>query len=245
MIAMKRLGLAVLALLFFSQAAVAQSWSLLSFATTPQNAPKVLAAGDALMSSPAGKEFPGKLMLQMHVADGANPATHSWVPIYKSGAEREAFVQKLQADPAWDTFLATITELAQPVAQVAYRTVKSWGEIVDTDHLWISHAFSVDDPAAFLAAVDGFMASATGQKFPGQVYLSAVVAGGLTPVTHLISVGYASEAEMESWIDVRNASADWATYIDASRPTGDYLGSNMVRDLKAWGPATFADLTGR
>ena len=39
--------------------------------------------------------FPGKLLLQANVADGGNPATHTFVPIYKSAAEREKFVQSL------------------------------------------------------------------------------------------------------------------------------------------------------
>ena len=64
-----------------------------------------------------------------------------------------------------------------------------------------------------------------------------IVAGGLSPVTHVISVGYASEAEMEAWIDVRNASGDWAAYLEASGPTGEYLGGSLARDLKTWGPA--------
>jgi hypothetical protein len=60
------------------------------------------------------------------------------------------------------------------------------------------------------------------KKFPGQVYLSEVVAGGISPVTHVISVGYASEAEMESWSKVRDASADWSTYLTASRKSAHY-----------------------
>ena len=89
------------------------------------------------------------------------------------------------------------------------------------------------------------MASPTGKKFPGQVYLSAVVAGGITPVTHLISAGYDSEAEMEAWTATRDASADWATYLKASRKAAEYLGSSLSRDLKSWGPATLSSLAGR
>jgi hypothetical protein len=61
-------------------------------------------------------------------------------------------------------------------------------------------------------------------------------------VTHVISVGYASEAEMEAWEEMRDASADWAAYLAASEPTGDYLGASLARDLKIWGPASLKDL---
>jgi hypothetical protein len=242
---MTRTALGAIALLAFAHtAAAAPTWSAIAFTTTPQNAPHILAAAEKLMSSPVGKGFPGRLLLQLHVADGNNPATHSFIPIYKTHGEREAFVGKLQADPAWDTFMAAMTKHSQPVSTVLNQTVKSWGEMVDTDHVWMGHAFTVRDPAAFVAAADAFMATPTGKKFPGQVHLSATVAGGLSPVTHTISVGYASEAEMGAWNATAQASADWAAYIAASRKAADYLGGSLARDIKWWGPATLAELTG-
>lgn len=240
---MRVIALAAVGLLLIAQSAGAASWSMINFTTTPQNVPKVAAAGDKLMSSAAGKTLTGRLVLQQHIADGNDPATHSWVPIYNSAAEREAFVQKLQADPAWPAFLATITQLSQPGSTVMYRTIKSWGDVQNSDTVWMGHAFNVSDPAAFLAALEKFRASPTGQKFQGQVHVSAVVAGGISPVTHLISVGYASEAEMEAWADTRTPTKDWQDYVDASRNSAEYLGGSLGRDLKAWGPATLKALT--
>jgi hypothetical protein len=243
---MRHLGFAAIGLLLIAQSAAAQpTWSMISISTTPPNAPLVLAAADALMNSAAGKEFPGKLLLQMEVADGSSPATHTFVPIYKSAAEREAFVAKLQADPAWATFQGEMAKLSQPVSTVQYQTMKTWGDLADTDHVWMGYAFGVSDPAAFVAALDKFMASPTGKKFPGQVYLSSVTAGGITPVTHLISVGFASEAEMQSWTAARDASSDWAAYLKASRAAAQFLGANLSRDLKTWGAATFGTITAR
>lgn len=243
---MKRIGFTAIGLLLVSQSAAAQPiWSTISVSTTPANAPLVQAAADTLMSSSAGKEFPGKLLLQVELANGSNPATHTFVPIYKTAADREAFVAKLQGDPAWAVFQGEMAKLSQPVSTVLYRVVKTWGDLVDTDHVWMGHAFAVSDPAAFVAALDKLMASPTGKNFPGQVYLSSVTAGGITPVTHLISVGYASEAEMETWTTTRDASADWAAYLKASRKAAEYLGANLSRDLKSWGQATLSGLAAR
>ena len=243
---MKRIGLSAVGLLLLSHSAAAEpTWSAISFSTTPPNVPQVVAAADALMSSAAGKNFPGKLLLQAEVADGNSPATHSFIPIYKTAAEREAFVQQLQADPAWNTFLAEMAKLTHPVSTVLYRTVKSWGDRADSDHVWMGYAFSVSDPAAFLVAIDKLMASPTGKKFPGQVYLSAVQAGGITPVTHLVSVGFASEAEMETWNATRDASTDWATYLKESRKAAEFRGANLSRDLKSWGPASLNSFAGQ
>lgn len=236
---MRRIALALISTLLASQTASADpSWSTISLATTPANAPQVVAAADRLMASEVGKTFPGKLLLQANVVDGANPATHTFVPIYKTVAEREAFVQKLQASPAWAEFQSTLEKISQPGGTVMYQTLAHWGDVNDTDHVWMVHAFDVEDPAGFGKAIDAFMASPTGKKFPGQVYLSSVVAGGITPVTHVVSVGYDSEAEMAAWLAVRDPSADWAAYQRASRPTGEYLGGSLARDLETWGSAT-------
>jgi hypothetical protein len=241
--AMKWIGLALMGLLFLGQAAAASpTWSAIGITTTPQNVPQIVAATDKLMNSAVGQEFPGRLLLQVHVADGANPATHSFVPLYKSGADREAFVEKLTADPAWADFQETMARLSQPVGQAIFRTLKSWGEVVDTDHLWMSHAFAVTDPPAFLAALEKLMASETGKNFPGQVHLEGVVAGGISPVTHSVIVGYAGEAEMETWVDSLAGNADWAAYIEASRASAQYLGGSMIRDIKAWGSVSLGDL---
>ena len=240
---MKLITLFSIVFLSTVQTAEAASWSLFTVTTTPQDAPKVVAAADKLMSSSVGKEFAGKLLLQVYVANGSDPATHAFVPIYKSAAEREAFVQKLQADPAWTEFQKTMADVSQPVSQSMLRTMKRWGEIVDTDHVWMAHMFQVADPPAFLAALETLMASPIGKTFPGQVYLSEVVAAGDSPLTHVISVGYASEAEMDDWTTQRNASKDWTTYLGASRKAGEYLGASLARDVKAGGPGTLQELS--
>jgi hypothetical protein len=231
-------------LLLSAQTAAASSWAIFSLATAPQNTPKLVAAADKLMSSEAGKQFPGKVLLQTYIANGTDPATHAFVPIYKTAAERETFVQKMQADPAWAEFQGVLSEVGQPVSQILHRTMKSWGEFAETDQVWIGHAFQVSDPPAFQAAIEALMASPTGKSFPGQVYLSEVVAGGLSPVSHVISVGYASEAEMASWTQTLDASGDWVAYLAVSRKVANYLGASLSRNVKSWGPATLKDLAG-
>jgi hypothetical protein len=242
---MTRIALAAIGIFLLApqSAEAAATWTNIGFTTTAASAPKILKATDALMSSATGKQFPGRLLLMQNVADGDNPATHVFVPIYASGAEREAFGQKLQADPAWGTFTDAMAANSQPGGTVMYRTLKSWGNVEDADTVWMTHAFNASDPAGFMKALEAFRASKTGQAFEGQVHVSGVVAGGLSPVSHVISVGYASEAEMEAWADQRNASPDWAAYIAASRPTAEYLGGTLARTLKAWGPASLKSLT--
>jgi hypothetical protein len=232
---MKRIGILAIGALFFSHAAAAATWSVISIAVEPQKTPAVVAAADALMSSKLGKEFSGRLFLQINVADGDDPATHSFVPVYNTAAERESFGAKLQADPAWATFQETMAAMSEPVSNVMYRTLQRWGEISDDDVVWRLHNFNVRDPAAFASALDTFLKSKTGKKFPGQVFLSSVVAGGISPVSHVISVGQASEAAIEEWETSLRGNADWTAYLETSQNAAEYLGNNMVRTVKTWG----------
>ena len=240
---MKSTALVAFLVLCISHTAnAAPAWSQISIATTPSNAPEVLAAADAFLGTDTGKEFSGKLLLQINMFDGDNPATHTFVPIFKTAAGREAWGQKLQASADFQAFIGRLQEVSQPVSTVLYSVVESWGDINDTDHVWVGHAFDVSDPAAFLAALDALLASETGKEFPGQAWLSAVRAGGISPVSHLISVGYDSETEMDAWLAVRNASADWAAYLEATQPAAEFLGTSISRDLKWWGPATLQSI---
>jgi len=241
---MKKHTFLMMAILFLGHEAAAQaSWSAIGFSALPQNTSALVAAADELMASPVGKTFPGQLYLQTNVADGSEPATHTWVPVYESAGQREAWIAKLQTSPAWSTFLWKIQQLSEPVGTTLYRTIGSWGDVNDRDSVWLTHSFAVSDPPAFRAAVDALLSSPTGKKFPGQVHVSTVVAGGLTPVSAVISVGYASEAEMEAWVATRNASADWATYLEASGKVSEYLGTNLARTVERWGAATLRQLT--
>ena len=235
--------LAITLLLFSHEAGAQASWSAIGFTAPPQSTPALVAAADKFLASPVGKKFPGQLLLQTSVADGGDPATHSWVPIYESAGERQDWVATLRENSAWSEFLWTIQQLSEPGGTILYRTVASWADINDKDTVWALHSFNVDDPARFVAAVEKLLASSTGKKFPGQAHISAVVAGGITPVTTVISVGYKSEAEMEAWVATRNASADWATYTEESSKVSEFLGTSLARTVKRWGPATLRDLT--
>jgi hypothetical protein len=177
------------------------------------------------------------------LADGENQATHSFVTLNKSAAAGEAFSQKLIVDPAWAQFQGALAKLGSVTSTARYRIMKSWGDISDQDVVWLSVAFTVTDQSAFLEARDRYTASETGKKFPGQGHLSAVVAAGASPVTHVITIGYASEAEMESWGSLNRASADWQAYLDASRGSAEVVGLTLSRVVKSWGPATMKDVS--
>jgi hypothetical protein len=232
---MKRVAILAAGLLLGQLASAAPNWQVTSFSMEPQNLAKVLAATDELLSSPVGKTTPGTVSLMVNLIDGSDPSTHSFITSFDSLAAREGFFQKLQADDAWATFLDTFTPLADPVSNSRMTFLKSWGEESDKDVVWQIYAFTVTDDAAFPAALDAFLGSTTGKGFPGQVHLSAVSAAGMSDVTHLISVGFESEAEAETWGDAMIATNDWAAYLDASGKASEFRGTYLIRTIKTWG----------
>ncbi len=210
-------------------------YQVTGFVVAPANAPKVLAATEKLQSAAIMKQNKGRLLLLANLADGSDPATHSFVALYNSVAEYEAFSQKLQADPAWAEFLGALEPVGRGAGTLRMQTLRSWGDISDADVVWRNFAFDVSDPTAFAATVDRFMQSATGKKLPGQVHLTAVVAGGISPVSHGIVVGYESQAEMEKWNESIATNPEWLAFLAELRLSSNFLGSDLSRTIKAWG----------
>ena len=211
------------------------NWQVTAFATDPQNASKVVAITDALMASPVGKQMPGTVSLMLNVAAGPGPSTHSFITSFESRAEREAFFEKLTADPAWSKFQKGFTSISERAGVTRLSFLESWGETAAGDVFWELYALEVSDADAYVAALDSFLASETGKDFPGSVYLSRVDAAGPSPSTHVVSVGYESEAEAETWGDAAAATKDWKRFMKdvrkASKPTGTWY----LRTLKTWG----------
>jgi len=238
-------SMAVVVTLLAAPAMAGPGYQINSFISSPANTPKVLAATEKLQSAPIMKKSKGRLLLLANLADGADPATHAFVILFKSTADYEAFSMKLQADPAWAEFLGTLATLGQAAATLRFQTDRSWGDISDDDVVWQNFMFQVRDPMAFLAVNERFMATKTGKNFPGQVHLTSVVAAGLSPVSHGLVVGYESQAEMEEWNESNAGNPEWNAYLAALNLSADYLGSNLSRTLKAWGPASMKSIVGR
>jgi hypothetical protein len=212
----------------------------------PLDIPKYIAAYDKFMASPVGKQFKGRLVLMSHLADGGDPATLSVLSLYHSQAEYETYSNAVMANEA---IRAELLNAIVPIAQQTFtgRTalIKSWGDINDTDTIWENFYFTVTDYPAFIAALDAWLASPMGKKFPGQGHLIDITRAGAAPGTPgvAISVGYASLSESETYGDGFVDDPDWAKYLAAMAKVSTYLGSDLSRTLKTWGPATTKSLS--
>jgi hypothetical protein len=224
-------------------ASAGPGYQVTSVSVMPQNAAKVVGAFDAYFASSAGTQFKGRMILLRHVVDGTDPSTHSLVSLYHSVAELETFQNAVANDPALSTLMDTIVPVATLQSQVRTVAIRSWGDIQDSDTVWNAHYFNVTDAAGFNAALDTWLASKQGKKFPGQGHLAAINVGGLGAPTHVINVGYASQAEMESYNDSTAGSPDWAAFVQALGGISTHVGADLTQQVKAWGPATLKSLT--
>jgi len=223
----------------------APGYSLTTLTVLPANVPKVIAATDKMMASATGQKFKGRLLLLQHVADGTDPASISIVSIYKSAAELEVYGNLMQDDPARIEYLNTVVPVAQLQLTARTTTIRSWGDINDTDTVWVGHYLVVKDLPALMTAMDAWQSSPMGKKFPGQGHLSAITFGGAAPgtPTHVVSLGYASIAEMEAYDDATAKDPDWAKFLTAVGPISTHLGADLSRTLKTWGTATMKSLS--
>ena len=240
--------LIIASLLLPGLALAGPGWEVTSFATTPRDAPRLMAAVNDWMAGP-GKTYPGRVILQSHEADGGDPATHSIIVAFDSVAAHEAFGQQVQTDEAmqlkWMDLLDVFTASATQHQTIRGSFVKSWGEVNDTDSVWVVHYLTASDAAAVVAAMERWMNSPTGKQAPTQVHLSSIVAGGIGSPSHVVSVGYASQAEMESWGATLTGNADFSRFMDEIGEVSDYHGANLMVSMASWGGMPLAEVVGR
>lgn len=232
---MKRTAVLIAGLLMVSTSAAAgPNWQTVGFTIAPENVSKVVAAMDKLIGS-SGDKLTGNVALMANVAGGEDSASHTIISSFDSRAEREVWFQALVASPAWTEFIQATSGILERHGNSRMNFVKSWGEENDEDVFWEIYAFTVTDLDGFSGAIDVLLASDTGKKFPGQVHLSEVAAAGMSPVTHLISVGFESEAESETWNDSMSTTKDWASYQKASEKASTLGGAFLLRTVRTWG----------
>jgi hypothetical protein len=232
---MKRIALLAASLLILATpAAAGPIWNSINLSISPADAPKVAAALDKLMSS-MGDELTGSVSLMAYVAGGEGSVSHNIISAFDSRAESEAFGQKLSQSDAWKKYTKETDGMAQLGGMSRMNSLKSWGGDDPTDVFWEIYGFNVSDAAAFTVAIDALNKSDAGKASGAAVYLSEIGAAGMAPVTHLISVGYKSEAEAEKSSAKLVTTKDWVTFMAASSKAATPAGAWMIRMVKTWG----------
>lgn len=138
----------------------------------------------------------------------------------------------------WVVFLGKMMPVAQIVGTSRSAHVTSWGDVDDDDTVWLVYSFTANDAASLYRALDAYMKSGMGKKFPGQAHLFATIAGGANAPRHFIALGYESQAELESWNEMSFGTADLRALLSTLQAVSDYHGASLAITDAAWGKST-------
>ena len=232
---MKRFILLSVIGLFALGASAAQMWSRLEIEAKPGAQLGLIAAFDAFNATAAANADPVTIYFSAVNFNGQSRATHSFSVLHASRTDMANYWLNIQQTPEWIAMSATQATLASPVSDFAATIVKGWGEVSNSDTRWVTMYLNVSDPAALLSAFDKAMGSSTGKKFPGQMWLSQIEFGHDRPggiATHVLTAGYESTAERESWMDRMNDSKEGKAMWASVRKTSEIVGSDYHITLR-------------
>ena len=205
-----------------------------------EDALKIVEATDKLMSSSfTKKNFKGSLHLNSWIANGKSEATHSYAVLQPSLAEHEKWMNSLQASTAGSEFYSVFNTNSTPVFQRVNSFIQTFGNPSNEDVYWIVHRF-VAKPSDLEEIIDSHkdMDERIRADFPGQFGLSAVMFGSNEDATHLLTVGYSSMAELESWEDSVASNGPLQHYLEEMDDMVTWTGSDVLFNARVYDSAS-------
>ena len=235
---MKKLLITLLAL-STTYISAGQIWTQYDFRVdTPESAAKIVAASDELMASKFAKNnFKGSSHLDLYLANGSNTATHSFALLQPSMAAHQEWMTSLQNSPEGQKFFTVMNENSTPITERINSFLQSYGTASNDDVVWLIHQLNVK-PSKVKALTRAFekVDQNTKGDFPGQFGLSAV-AFGQEDVTHLLTVGYSSIEEMESWEDQLGSNKAINNFWKTFDNLGEWKGNDLLINARIYDSA--------
>ena len=216
-----------------------QIWTQYDFRVdNPEAAARIVAASDELMSSDFAKNnFQGSSHLDAYIANGSNTATHSFAVLQPSMAAHQDWMNALQNSPEGQKFFSAMNANSTPITEIINSFMQSYGTPSNDHVVWLIHQLNVN-PTKVPALIKAFERVDEGTKgeFPGQFGLSAV-AFGQEDVTHLLTVGYASIEEMESWEDQLSDNPAINRFWRTFEKLGEWKGNDLLVNARVYDSA--------
>ena len=229
-----KLGLMFSALMLSCHASAAPSFKTYDIAVPLTKQGAVVEATNKFMATKIGKSFKGSLHLNSYLANGMNPATHSFVLLMDSMAAIAEWEDGLAGNPDIMELWSTLEANSTPVSEYMGSLIKTWGDISNDDRIWQVTRFYSTDPATMVASMDALIAK-TGKKFPGQTAIHAINIGNRNGAndsfsTHMLVNGYESVAEMEEWMAYLNTQPAWGEFLGAVRSSTTWQGTDLIQN---------------
>ena len=219
-------------ILIFSSINVAagQVWAQYDFQVESAEAQaKIIAASNELMSSEFAKEnLKGSVHLDAYISNGSSSATHSFAVLQPSMAAHQDWMMALQTSPEGQKFYSVLNSNSTAISERINSFIGSYGTASNNDYVWLIHQLTIDpaDTQRLIKAFEQVDKDIEGQ-FPGQFGLSAV-AFGQDDVTHLLTVGYESVAEMESWEDQVGTNEGTQKFLKTMSKFAEWKGNDLL-----------------
>lgn len=186
----KVLGL-VLALALMPQLAKAQAfWIDYSWEVAPKDEKRFMASFEKFRASDTFKQFNGKIWFNVNVADGSDPATHSFATVYDSVEDFEQLSAALADNDDWNRFRKGLDAAGNLISTSTYLHVKGWHDHPKDKSAFMGQVLQVNNPPAYMAALNKMMAANFMKDFPGGLDVWQVLSGGPPGATHLVVYGY-------------------------------------------------------
>jgi len=194
----------------------------------------VVEATNKFMATEMGKSYKGSLHLNSYLANGMNPATHSFVLLMDSMADIADWENGLAGNDDIMEFWSALEANSTPVSEYMGSLVKTWGDISNDDRVWQVTRFYSTDPMTMLSSIDALFA-ATGDEFSGQTAVHALTMGNRDGAnnsfsTHMLVNGFESVGEMEQWIAYLNTQPAWAEFLGAVRSSTTWQGTDLIQN---------------
>lgn len=190
-------ALAVLLFLAASQQALSQQ-PFQTYDMIVTDPAGVIAAMDKLQASSTGQQSTARVILNQYLANGESLATHQILVVYPSTEEMDANIARNALSPDWAVFLEEIQAVATVEAEGIGQILAIGGDVDNSvasamGRTNMYYQISVSDPAAYASAWSDFTSDNANTGVVS--YLSAVLAFGSNPSTHVVNNVYSSPGE--------------------------------------------------
>ena len=235
---MKKLIITLLTI-FTTFISAGQIWTQYDFRVdTSEAGAAIVAASDELMASSfAKRNFKGSSHLDVYISNGSSTATHSFALLQPSLAAHQEWMTILQNSREGQKFFSVFNANSTPVSERINSFMQSYGTPSNEHTVWLIHELKIkpSDVSKVAKAFAQVEKDIEGQ-FPSQFGLSAV-AFGQDDVTHLLTVGYKSIEELESWEDQAGSNGGVRKFLKSMDKIAEWKGNDLLFNAKVYDSA--------
>ena len=231
MLIKKLSGLLVLVLGFFWQLSFGQA-VFQSFDLIVSNPVGVVAAINKAQASVDAQDNLGRVYLHQYMANGESQATHNVLVVYDSPEAMSETIKANLTSSDWATFISEIGQVSQVESEVMGQFLGVGGDpaaVLDPNRVAMVYQMSVSDPATYASAWTDFVGANADQ---GVSYLSAAIASGSNPATH-VAVNWANSVGELLTNQPQNLDG-WDSFSQRVRGIRTVESTNMMMLLASW-----------